>query len=211
MSAWEQKRELFLRLGTETYQKPTQLPSCDRVLDFAENKLTNAENYVEPLSSDDVYLHTDEGIYLCPFPFPKEGFRSRSKFYRNQVFKESGNILVFLFENPVQNQESIAWVESRLKCKSYLGKTGQPIFTFKNYLVSYIHSIDPNFQDNEILKALYVTTDGRAGGFIYTSTPEASSELKRILYDRNISDMFPGMKNLKILRNFTLILRVEFG
>ena len=80
MSAWEQKRESFLRLGTETYQKPTQLPSCEPVLDFAENKLTNAENYVEPVKSSAVYLHTDTGIYVCPFPFPKEGFCSSSKF-----------------------------------------------------------------------------------------------------------------------------------
>ena len=115
-------------------------------------------------------------------------------------------------KHPVQNQESIAWVESRLNCKSYLGKTGQPIFRFKNYLVNYIHSIDPNFKQNEIEgEALYVTYDkwgdrrDCAGGFIYTKTPEASSELKRILDGRNISDMFPGIKNSTISKFYSEI------
>ena len=76
---WEQKRNWLLRLGTQEYQKPIQLPFCVPVLDFAKNKLTNAENHVEPVRSDDFYLITDEGIYVYPFPNPKEGFRSSSK------------------------------------------------------------------------------------------------------------------------------------
>ena len=74
MSAWEQKRELFLRLGTETYQKPTQLPVCEPVLDFAKNKLTNAENYVEPIRSDNTFVYSDTELYVLGLPFPKKGF-----------------------------------------------------------------------------------------------------------------------------------------
>ena len=71
---WEQKRNLLLRLGTRTYQKPAQLPSCEPVLDLAENKLTNAENYVEPIRPDDTFEYSDTELYVSGFPFPKKGF-----------------------------------------------------------------------------------------------------------------------------------------
>ena len=71
---WEQKRNLLLRLGTQEYQKPTQLPPCVPVLDFAKNKLTNAENYVEPIRPDDTFVYSDTELFLCGLPFPKKGF-----------------------------------------------------------------------------------------------------------------------------------------
>ena len=71
---WEKKRKLLLRLGTETYQKPAQLPSCEPVLDFAENKLTKAENYVEPIRPDDTFEYSDTELCVCGFPIPKKGF-----------------------------------------------------------------------------------------------------------------------------------------
>ena len=99
-----------------------------------------------------------------------------------------------LLENLIQNQGSIAWVEDRLSCDSYMGKNGQPIFRFKNYLVKYIHSIDPNFQASGIDKALYVTSGPKLSrAFIYTNTQEAAHEIKKILHDKNVSDIFPGI------------------
>ena len=62
---------------------------------------------------------------------------------------------------------------------------------------------------NEIAgEPLYMTYNDRkgcAGGFIYTTTPEASSELKAILDGKNISDMFPGMENSKISKFYSEI------
>ena len=72
---WEQKRNLFLHLGTQEYQKPNQLPSCVPVLDFAKNKLINAENYVEPIRPDDTFVYSDTELIVCGLPFPKKGFR----------------------------------------------------------------------------------------------------------------------------------------
>ena len=103
----------------------------------------------------------------------------------------------------MQNQESIAWVRDRLSCSSYLGKTGQPVFSFKNYLVKYIQSIDPNFQASGIDKAYYFTSDEprapedpeSAGAYVHANTPDAAFEIKRILHDKNVGDMFPG-KNI---------------
>jgi len=71
---WEQKRNLLLRLGTQEYQKPIQLPSSVPVLDFAKNKLTNAENYVEPIRSDNTFVYSDTELYVLGLPFPKKGF-----------------------------------------------------------------------------------------------------------------------------------------
>ena len=80
---WEKKRNLLLRLGTQTYQKPTQLPSCEPVLDFAENKLTKAENYVEPIRPDDTFEYSDTKLFVCGIPNPKEGFLTvQSRVYR---------------------------------------------------------------------------------------------------------------------------------
>ena len=79
-----------------------------------------------------------------------------------------------------------------------MGKNGQLIFLFKNYLVKYIQSIDPNFNKNDIEEASYITADvdGRyaesVGASILTKSPKVASELQKILHDRNVSDMFPG-------------------
>jgi len=93
-----------------------------------------------------------------------------------------------------------------LNCELYWDKTGRPIFKFKNYLANYIKSIDPNFQVNGIAEALYVTSyylptknkydTCSAGALIHTNTPGAAFEIKRILQDRKVSEMFPGIKHL---------------
>ena len=77
---WQQKRELFLRLGTKEYQKPAQLPECEPVLNIAENKLVNAENYVKPVRSDVIFIYSDMSLSVCGIPFLKEGFRAVCKF-----------------------------------------------------------------------------------------------------------------------------------
>ena len=85
-----------------------------------------------------------------------------------------------------------------MNCKKpYWDNTGKPIFEFKNYLVSYIHSIDPNFKENDIYQALYVTNADSSAALIFTNTPESSFEIKRILHDREAGEMFPGIKHLK--------------
>ena len=69
-------------------------------------------------------------------------------------------------------------------------------FGFKKYLVKYIHSIDPNFQVNDIEQALYVSSDievESASAIIKTRSKETSDEIKKLLDHRNVSDMFSGM------------------
>ena len=195
-SNWEQKRKLLLSLGTKEYSKP-QLPLCEAVLDSPLNRLTDAENFVKSVASS-TFVYSDTCIFVCGFPWPKKGFRL------NRLVTKILSVLNFLVSfkdplgNPVQNQESISWIHDRLQCTSYRGPNGQLIFGFKNYLVKYIQSIDPQYQVNDILNALYCTTDiddryaECIGAMIFTTTPEASSKIQRILHDRPVSDIFPG-------------------
>ena len=63
--------------------------------------------------------------------------------------------------------------------------------------MEFIQSIDPDFQVQEIIKAFVVTSgtgeEWHAGALIETSTSEASSKIKELLHDRNVSDIFPGI------------------
>ena len=81
-------------------------------------------------------------------------------------------------------------------------------YIFTNFLVEYIQSIDPDFQVQEIIQASFVTSgtdeDWHAGASIETSTSEASSKIKELLHDKNVSDMFPGIKKCDSKRNFDL-------
>ena len=70
---WEEKRELYLTLGTHCYQKPNQLPVCDVVLDTAINRLANAENFVEPVQPF-IYVFCERLIYINGLPSAKKGF-----------------------------------------------------------------------------------------------------------------------------------------
>ena len=89
------------------------------------------------------------------------------------------------------------------------------IFSFKNYLTNYIQSIDPNFDEDDIEQARYITADvderyaESAGASILTKSAKASSELQKILHNRSTSDMFPGKFMIRC-QYFTMNLRVEF-
>ena len=70
------------------------------------------------------------------------------------------------------------------------------MFKFTNYLVKYIHSIDPDFDETGIDEAFYATNNLKpqsSGAFINTNRPETAFEIKRILDDKNVADMFPGL------------------
>ena len=124
------------------------------------------------------------------FRIQRRVFLQTSRTYQNQELNQ-------IFENRIKNQESIDWIRNRLNCKElYWNKTGRPIFKFKNYLVSYIQSIDPNFQANDIDEALYVGDVSDSAAAIYTNKSEAANKIERILQDRNVSEMFPGFKHL---------------
>ena len=70
--------------------------------------------------------------------------------------------------------------------------------------MNYIKSIVPNFDENGIEEASYITADidekyaESAGASILTKSAKASSELKKILNDRSVSDMFSG----KLMKRF---------
>ena len=91
----------------------------------------------------------------------------------------------------MQNQESIAWVRDRLSSNSFFGKNGQLMFKFTDYLVRYIHSIDPKFQEAGIDNAFYCTSydlsaddHESSGAYINTNAPEQAFEIKRILHEK---------------------------
>jgi len=77
------------------------------------------------------------------------------------------------------------------------------MFKFTNYLVKYIHSIDPNFDETGIDEAFYVTSNNlrvgltdypeSSGAFINTNKPEAAFQIESILHGENVADMFPGI------------------
>lgn len=105
-----------------------------------------------------------------------------------------------LYKTPQKNQESIAWIQDCLSCSPFIGKNGSLVFKFTNYLVKYIHSIYPNFDDTGIDKAFYATSNNLGAddpessqAFIYVNKPEAAFQIERILHDKNVADMFPGI------------------
>ena len=70
---WEEKRELFLTLGTHHYQKPIQLPVCKAVSDTAINRRSNADNYVEPLQPF-IYVGSERLLFVHGLPSAKKRF-----------------------------------------------------------------------------------------------------------------------------------------
>ena len=71
--SWQENRELYLTLGTNHYQKPIQLPVCEAVLDTAINRLSNAENVVEPVQPF-TYVCCERIILINGLPSAKKGF-----------------------------------------------------------------------------------------------------------------------------------------
>ena len=69
-STWEEKRELYLTLGTHCYQKPNQLPVCEAVSETAIKRRRNAENFVEPVQPF-IYVFCERLIYINGLPFCK--------------------------------------------------------------------------------------------------------------------------------------------
>ena len=193
--SWEHNRKLLLSLGTKKYSKPAQLLSCDAVMDLPLNRLEDADNYVEPVGPF-TFVYSDTFIFVCGFPWPKKGFKSALCFMISIITLPTK----IPISNPVKNQESISWIRNRLNCVSFEDNYGQMVFKFEDYLVKYIQSVDPDFEANEIIKALYYTTadpdDGESVAVtIKASRPEASSKIQKILHDRNISDILPGIKS----------------
>ena len=73
-------------------------------------------------------------------------------------------------------------------------------------MVRFIQSLDPNFNENDIIEALYVTIDAHddiddngnvdlnyAIGLIYAKTPTAAFNIENLLHHQNTADMFPGL------------------
>ena len=71
---WEQNRQLMLDLGTKEYQKPAQLAHSEVVYDTPLNRLTKAENYVEPVGNL-ASVYSDTMLNIWGLPLIKKGFR----------------------------------------------------------------------------------------------------------------------------------------
>ena len=70
---WGEKRELYLNLGTQHYQKPKQLPNCNAVFDTAINRQSKSENYVKPVHPY-YYVLGKRLLYVNGLPSTKKGF-----------------------------------------------------------------------------------------------------------------------------------------
>ena len=75
---WKQNREFILELGTKEYQKPARLADCEVVFDTPENRLTTAENYVEPVGAL-ACVTSDTLLNVWGLPSIKKGFRIFNK------------------------------------------------------------------------------------------------------------------------------------
>ena len=106
-------------------------------------------------------------------------------------------------ENPIQNQPSDLWIRNSLNCEnSYEAPNGYITYRFKAYLVRFIQSIDPNFDENDIIEALYMTSEHAdyddivnvnfCAGFIYAKTPKAAFNIENLLHKQKVADLFPG-------------------
>ena len=81
-----------------------------------------------------------------------------------------------------------------------MGKNGYIVFKCKTFFVRLIQSIDPNFNENEIEDALYVTCDDHDDngpttysiGLIFAKTSEAAFNIENMLHNREVADFFPG-------------------
>ena len=190
---WEQNRQLMLDLGTKEYQKPAQLAHSEVVYDTPKNRLTKAENYVEPVGNL-ASVYSDTMLNIWGLPLIKKGFRVGN----NLVIRARVNEKV---ENSDKNQPSDLWVRNRLNCDdSYMTKNGYIVFNFKTFFVSLIQSIDPSFNETEIKEALYVTCDDHddnghanfSNGLIFAKTSEAAFNIEALLHKRIVGDFFPG-------------------
>ena len=105
-------------------------------------------------------------------------------------------------ENPIKNQPSDLWIRNSLSCNdSYEAPNGYITYRFKEFVVRFIQSLDPNFNENDIIEALYVTIDDHDDngnvdysiGLIYAKTPTAAFNIENLLHHQNTADMFPGL------------------
>ena len=93
------------------------------------------------------------------------------------------------------------WIIGRLNCSISYGKNNQIIFHFKEYLLRFILSVDPNFKRCDLTHAMYCTANdddeyaATVGAKIYTKTPEAAHAIDTILHKRRVTELFPGFCN----------------
>ena len=105
-------------------------------------------------------------------------------------------------ENSIKNQPSDLWIRNSLNCEnSYEAPNGYITYKFKAFLFRFIQSIDPTFNENDIIEALYVTRDHEdhdkgngnvCTGLIYAKTPKAAFKIENLLHKQNVADLFPG-------------------
>ena len=110
--------------------------------------------------------------------------------------------------NPIKNQPSDLWIRNSLNCEnSYEAFNGHIVYKFKAFLVRFIKSIDPTFNENDIREGLYLTGDlddpddkgngNYSGGLIYAKTPKAAFNIENLLHKQNVANMFPGYHSIK--------------
>ena len=92
------------------------------------------------------------------------------------------------------------WIIGRLNCYTSHGRNNQIIFHFKEYLLRFILSIDPNFERDDLIHAMYCTANyddeyaATVEATIFTTTPEAAHAIDTILHKRRVTELFPGIR-----------------
>lgn len=90
------------------------------------------------------------------------------EFSMNRSESPNSPIRLWCFENQSKQQKSIAWVEDRLGCEVHVSNTSGNmdhimdliVFDFKKFFKKFINSIDPSFDQTDIVKASYRSKQG---------------------------------------------------
>ena len=93
----------------------------------------------------------------------------------------------------------MSWILDRLSCSISYGKNNQIVYHFKEYLLRFILSVDPNFEEDDLLQAMYCTANddeeyaASVAAIIITRTSEAAHAIEVILNKRRVTELFPGI------------------
>ena len=102
--------------------------------------------------------------------------------------------------NRNEQQKSIEWVEDLIGCEAKVCDAIKPtgesytviVFDFKKFLHQFVHSLDPEFNANDIEEAYYRSNEYFGEAFIFLKSPEAALQIKMKIHQLKVSDMFPG-------------------
>ena len=96
-----------------------------------------------------------------------------------------------MFQNPNQQQKSIAWVEDRFECDKPV-ESAAMVFDFKKFLLKFVNSLHPSFDETDIEKAYYKSKPTVGNAIVLFRSTEAAFKIEKMFHNLPVKDMFPG-------------------